>query len=388
MALAALAACSAQPIAEPEARSPFARIPSARAAARERDEPGSATVSAVAADTLPPVAAEASVPGEDPAAPAPDSDIGVAIGLLRGDDPEAGVRLLREQLDGGPHTVEAALVLADHLGRSERLPEALAVLEAAQAQVGPRVALALARGRVLLDLGLCDAAISELEGVAEMQPHPRIHSMLATAEQQRGRPSDALQHLAALHAQFVDHPWVRMHAVELSRFEETLRRADGAERQTGRQLLATLRSAESTVLRVRALQTLGAAHAPELEPALRIGIADPDHVVRLCALRLGFGAVVDRVGWVSDGLCDRSALVRGWAARLASLLPPQTAIPLLLSFLDAERDGYVVGQMNRSLSELLDGPALSAGDREVDHAALERLRAEWHGRWRKSGWAQ
>src|SRR5262249_47937957 len=155
-------------------------------------------------------------------------------------------------------------------------------------------------------------AVSELGDVLAVQPHPRIEMMLATAEQQRGRPEDALEHLTALRARFADHPWVLTHATELARFEESLRAENGAVRQTGRQLLSTLRSAESTVLRVRALQTLCAANAAELSTGLRIGMADPDHVVRLCALRLGFGVVVDRVGWVTDGLGDRSALVRGW----------------------------------------------------------------------------
>jgi len=240
--------------------------------------------------------------------------------------------------------------------------------------------LALARARVLNDLGRFSDAIDVLEDMAERRPHPRVLLAAANAQRAKGHLTAARRHVQQILEQFPDHPWVVERRVALQEYEAELGNRDGAQ-YTGRELLAILRTSDNAVLRVRALHTLAGAQAEELAAGLRLGMADREQVVRLAALDLGWPVAEDKVAWVRRGLEDSAPQIRGGAAVLATRLPEADAIPLLLSFLDQEDDGYVFEKMHDALRKLFKSGHVVPPGRTVEEDERDEMRAYWRKRW-------
>lgn len=308
------------------------------------------------------------------------------VALLRGicalllGDTERGVQLLREELAEGADPATAAMYLADHFGRRERLPDALAVLDAGIERVPGEFSLELAKARLLMDLGRFDEALAYLEGLAGRHSHPRVLYELAVAHRALGHRSTAEGMMNELLERFPDHPWVMRRATDLAQMARTLARDDGAT-YTARELLAILRSSTDVVLRVRALQTLASVSVNELSDGLRLGMADPEFVVRLAALRLGWEVASDREDWARRGLADAAPAVRAAAAQFAAELPRSQSIPLVLGFLDRERDGYVFEKMHDVLKKLSDSRGAVPSARGLDERGQDEVRAFWRRYW-------
>lgn len=311
-------------------------------------------------------------------------DLALLTGVcaLYGNDPERGERLLREELGTGQRPADAALNLANYLGRAERLPEALAALEAAAEREPDRVDVGLARARVLNDLGRVADSIAVLDDLAERQPHPRVLLAAAHAQRTQGHREAARRYVRQILEKYSDDPWVVARRSALDEYDAELGQEDNA-RFTGRELLSLVRSSPNAVLRVRALRTLAEEEADELAAALRLGLADPEHVVRLAALRLGWPVAADKRAWVRGGLDDSAAAVRGAAADMAALLPEPQAIPLLLSFLDQEDDGYVFEKMHDALRKLFKSDDVVPPGRTVEKRDRDEMRIYWRKRWRQ-----
>ena len=148
-----------------------------------------------------------------------------------------------------------------------------------------------------------------------------------------------------------------------------------------RELLAMLRGASDAVLRVRALQTLAAVGGTDLSAGLRIAMADSEYVVRLTALKIGWQVASDRLAWARRGLDDPAPAVRGKAAEYAGELPRSVSIPLLLSVLDSENDGYVFEKMHNVFIGLAGDRASAPSGRGLDEAGREQVRVFWRRHW-------
>lgn len=309
------------------------------------------------------------------------------ICLLRGEDPDSGVRILRDELAEGAYPAHAALHLADYFGQERLLGEAVGVLDAGLDREPDRLDLQLARARIWMDLGRYDVAAEHLLQLARAPESPRVLAMAASAERALGRRESALRLLQQLRRDFAEHPWVMQWSPELDQHERSLRMANsGTHDYSERELLAILRASENVVMRVRALRTLAANGSALLPDALEIAKADPRHLVRLEAVRHAFITEPDRVGWLAHGLGDSSPAVRGVAARLASGLRQGEGIRLLTRFLDSESDGYVVRQIHASLVELTGEPSNPLPPGAFDSDVIEQVRVFWRQRWDRRSW--
>ena len=299
--------------------------------------------------------------------------------LLQGDR-SRGERLLREELAAGQRPAAAAMYLADFLGRRERLEEALAVLDAALRRVKEDLALELARGRVMMDLGRFDEAAAEFDRMSQRWSDPRVLYQTAVAYRALGDRDRSQAALQQLMNDFSDHPWVTTQGPQLAQMAQAMV-ADGRGSYTTRELLAIVRSSTDVVLRVRALQTLAGVGGEDLRRGLRVAMADPEYVVRLNALRIGWEVTADREDWVKRGLGDQAPAVRAAGAELAAELPRARAIPTLLVVLDSEEDGYVFEKMHNVLIKL-DGERSGAPSaRGLNAEGRARVRAFWRERW-------
>lgn len=111
--------------------------------------------------------------------------------LMTVEEPDAGMASFRRVLSMQPSHVPAMLQLAFHLMKEGRYEEALPYAESAVAAEPDFFAGHNALGRVLLELGETDRAITELEKAAQLAPNSvQTYFSLARAYQRAGRTED------------------------------------------------------------------------------------------------------------------------------------------------------------------------------------------------------
>jgi thioredoxin-like negative regulator of GroEL len=293
--------------------------------------------------------------------------------LLADDRPEAGERLLREELAAGPGFGAAALALCDGLTAAERFEDALAVLAAARRRDPVRADLRLVEARLLHDTWQLGAAAAALEALLAESPELAVvRVQLAEVERARG---DLDRGRALLDGVPAGDPWAAGQGRRLAELREDLR----GQRPTlpPSDLLAMVRGAEPLAVRLRAFDALAAV--PETrDAAIRAGFAQPEVGLRVRAVR---AFPVDEPGFADDlavAIRDPDGRVRGTALRRTAeigdpILGPRLARDALL----AEEDPYAFRAAHEALTARLGPRVVLPPGAERDPAVRRQTREAW-----------
>jgi hypothetical protein len=322
-----------------------------------------------------PVAREASRPADDapqsaPPAPAAPAD-------------ERGLRHAFAAASDGTEVAGAALRLVSLLRDEERLPEALAVLEAGIRRDGG-LPLRVERAGLLRDLGQRHAALAELRALRDEGQVLSVPQQLELAELAwlEGEHAAAAATVSAVLADAAGAAWLAQADAMTRQMVADVSAGRGVQFLRIRDLLGNLRGAPLPSDRSAALEVLlDPARLPAdlaleaAERALAIALRDGSPAVRAHAIRLAPAANGLAADAAAVGLADPQPIVRAEAARAAAAAPGADTVGDLLAALRIEEDGAAFGAIQAALARLLPGlPRLPAAAAE-DAAARAAVRA-------------
>lgn len=325
-------------------------------------------------DVAVPAAREASRPAADAprSAPAPATP--------------ADERVLRHAFaaaSDGDEAADAALRLVLRLREEERLPEALAVLEAGIRRQGG-LPLRVERAGVLRDLGQRHAALAELRALRDEGLVLAVPQQLELAELEwlEGEHAAAAATVSAVLADEAGAAWLAQADAMTAQMVADVVAGRSVQFLRIRDLLGNLRGAPLSSDRIAALELLlDPARLPAdvaleaAERALSIALRDGSPAVRAHAIRLAPAANGIAADAAAVGLADPLPIVRVEAARAAAAAPGVDTVGDLLAALRIEEDVAAFGAIQAALARLLPGLPLppTAADDAAARAAVRAV---------------
>jgi hypothetical protein len=267
---------------------------------------------------------------------------------------------LRRQLANDSDPTEAALELAARLCESERVGEALPVLDAALARHASPL-LRIARAGVLRDLGQRHLARNELQAVrlerGAENLHPSLLFELAELQWLEGDGIGAAGTLREIGAVHATDAWSTAHLRERESLAAEIERGGVPSQIRVRDLLGNLRGAPLATERLAVLEQLwnttavtGPTRAVLRERVVAIALGDDAVAVRAKGVQLATPDAADADAFVRAALADEAPLVRQVAAARGVELLGRAAPPVLLEFLAKEQDPGVFLALHDALA--------------------------------------
>lgn len=308
---------------------------------------------------------------------------GLAAAISPEPAPEVDERSLRHAFalasDGGA-VAAAGLRLAALLRDAERLPEALAAIEAGIAR-GGGLPLRVERAGLLRDLGQRHAAVAELRALHDEGHalHPSLRFELAELAWLEGEHAAAAAIAHAAQADPDHTAWLASADATTRQIVADIAAGRGVQFLRVRDLLGNLRGAPLPSQRIAALERLldrprlpDAVALEVVERSLSIALRDPSPAVRAQALALAPAVDGIAADAAAIGLADPMPLVRAAAARRAAAAPGADSVGDLLAALAVEHDAAAFRDIHDALARLLPGlPRLPSGGGADDQARAE-----------------
>lgn len=297
---------------------------------------------------------------------------------------ERGELLLREEIATGSMPVDAARILAEHLGKRERMPEALRCLEAARERGRALDFIDGLRAKICFHLCRWEKADEILARVVKQHPeivalgflHFKIQYALCKFD-------DAAATLDRLDPLVTDTK--QSSALTRNRQSLAQRRAEhgkGPISYSREETFAILRGAPETGRRLEALTAILGSKKVDPESrslALRVAWNNDAAEVRVAALKVLAPNVPQPLLLLEEGLRDGDKRVRGLAARYLGAIKQERndAERLLRSQLQREDDGYAFQCVHKALRQLTGKVvALPFGAAETE-AGRKAVREAW-----------
>ncbi|MEZ5965395.1 MAG: tetratricopeptide repeat protein [Planctomycetota bacterium] len=312
----------------------------------------------------------------------PHPALGYLLGsaLLRTDEADEGMQLLRAELASGTYRADAAELLAQVHGDAGDFESALASVDAVLDDVPDEPGLVIVKAGLLGDCLRVDEALKLLDVRGGRIAQPLLLFHRALLERQRGRGQEALRLLDQILAVHGDDPTVQAAVANIrAARQEVQSELQGTGRtHRERELLGILRFAPQPAERARAVRALCANGRIEVVPAtVRWALRDEHEAVRIAALQVGTGRCANSGELLEVGLQDAAAGVRAAAAVCAVRLPDRAGLTAVVAAIGRERDPDAFLTLHRALVAITGREVALPFGGERDPEQRDHVIAAW-----------